>query len=64
MLGDCAYCSVIDTHLCDSCQLKYPECECNDVKFGCDIDTEPKTRERYDNIFYCDRYLKKEREED
>ena len=55
---DCAYCNVVDMHLCDTCKKTYPECDGKNVKFGCDIDTYPNTRQNKDNIFYCDGYVK------
>ena len=58
---DCAYCNVVDMHLCDTCKKTYPECDGKNVKFGCDIDTYPNTRQNKDNIFYCDGYVKREK---
>lgn len=58
---DCEYCNVIDMHLCDTCKKTYPECDEKNVKFGCDIDTYPNTRQNKDNIFYCDGYVKREK---
>ena len=58
---DCAYCNVIDMHLCNTCKKTYPECDEKNVKFGCDIDTYPNTRQNKDNIFYCDGYVKREK---
>ena len=58
---DCAYCNVVDTHLCDTCKKTYPECDGKNVKFGCDIDTYPNTRQNKDNIFYCDGYVKRKK---
>ena len=58
---DCVYCNVVDMHLCDTCKKTYPECDGKNVKFGCDIDTYPNTRQNKDNIFYCDGYVKREK---
>ena len=58
---DCAYGNVVDMHLCDTCKKTYPECDGKNVKFGCDIDTYPNTRQNKDNIFYCDGYVKREK---
>ena len=58
---DCAYCNVVDMHLCDTCKKTYPECDGKNVKIGCDIDTYPNTRQNKDNIFYCDGYVKREK---
>ena len=58
---DCAYCNVVDMHLCDTCKKTYPECDGKNVKFGCDIDTYPNTRQNKDNIFYCDGYVKRKK---
>ena len=52
--------NVVDMHLCDTCKKTYPECDGKNVKFGCDIDTYPNTRQNKDNIFYCDGYVKRE----
>lgn len=57
---DCAYCNVVDIHLCDTCKKTYPDCDGKNVKIGCDIDTYPNTRQNKDNIFYCDGYVKRE----
>ena len=51
--------NVVDIHLCDTCKKTYPECDGKNVKFGCDIDTYPNTRQNKDNIFYCDGYVKR-----
>ena len=53
--------NVVDIHLCDTCKKTYPECDGKNVKFGCDIDTYPNTRQNKDNIFYCDGYVKREK---
>ena len=57
--GSDADCNVVDMHLCDTCKKTYPECDGKNVKFGCDIDTYPNTRQNKDNIFYCDGYVKR-----
>ena len=59
--GGDADCNVVDMHLCDTCKKTYPECDGKNVKFGCDIDTYPNTRQNKDNIFYCDGYVKREK---
>ena len=53
--------NVVDIHLCDTCKKTYPECDGKNVKFGCDVDTYPNTRQNKDNIFYCDGYVKREK---
>ena len=53
--------NVVDIHLCDTCKKTYPECDGKNVKFGCDVDTYPNTRQNKDNIFYCDGYIKREK---
>lgn len=60
MSKECAYCYVTYENLCDSCEKEYPSCEVKNIKFGCDIDTEPRTRQKKDNIFYCDSYERKQ----
>ena len=59
--GGVSDCNVVDMHLCDTCKKTYPECDGKNVKFGCDIDTYPNTRQNKDNIFYCDGYVKREK---
>ena len=59
--GGISDCNVVDMHLCDTCKKTYPECDGKNVKFGCDIDTYPNTRQNKDNIFYCDGYVKREK---
>ena len=59
--GGVSDCNVVDMHLCDTCKKTYPECDGKNVKFGCDVDTYPNTRQNKDNIFYCDGYVKREK---
>lgn len=59
-MRDCVNCYVINMNLCETCKNSFGECEGKNAKFGSDIDTEPKTRQSKDNVFYCESYKRQE----